>query len=68
VAGLRSVCWKTFLLFQDSAEDRWLEVLRESRSAYSALSERYLQYIKHPELLAGLSSDPLADDADVRIL
>lgn len=65
-AGLRSVCWKTFLLFRDdaSADDHVL-VLRETREDYEALRGSYMRFIKHPEELTELTVDPLADDPEV---
>lgn len=65
VAGCRSVCWKAFLLGQGSGLSSWSHALLESRSTYSSLRDHFLKYIKHPEYLANVSSDPLADDADV---
>ncbi|CAK7232710.1 hypothetical protein SCUCBS95973_009194 [Sporothrix curviconia] len=64
-AGLRSVCWKTFLLFRDddAVADRNLN-LREAREVYEALRGSYLRFVKHPERLAELTVDPLADDPE----
>lgn len=64
VAGLRSVCWKAFLLFRVAPAEQWPELLRKSRASYSALCDQHLRYIRHPEQLAALSIDPLADDPD----
>ncbi|KAK0646571.1 rab-GTPase-TBC domain-containing protein [Cercophora newfieldiana] len=64
VAGSRSVCWKAFLLFRDAPFSHWPLVLAESRSLYDSLCAQHLQYIRHPEQLAALSFDPLADDPD----
>lgn len=63
-SGCRSVCWKAFLLFRDEPAIRWAEMLRESRNSYSSICAQYLRFIKHPEQLAALSIDPLADDPD----
>lgn len=65
-AGCRSVCWKTFLLFRgdDVTADRCL-ILREAREDYEALRGSYMRFIKHPERLAELTVDPLADDPEV---
>ncbi|EFX00751.1 tbc domain protein [Grosmannia clavigera kw1407] len=63
-AGLRSVCWKIFLLFRDALPSDRLPMLRRARTDYDVLGERYLQYIKHPERLAELAVDPLADDPE----
>ena len=68
VAGSRSVCWKAFLLFHDAAPANWSHILLETRNTYSTLRDHYLKYIKHPEQLAELSLDPLADDPEVRPL
>jgi TBC1 domain family member 5 len=64
VAGSRSVCWKAFLLFRDAPFSHWPLVLAESRSLYDSLCGQHLKYIRHPEQLAALSFDPLADDPD----
>lgn len=64
LSGCRSVCWKTFLLFQDSAQSDWSHILLEARNSYSSLRDQYLKYIKHPEKLSDLSLDPLADVPD----
>ncbi|KAK3944667.1 TBC1 domain family member 5 [Diplogelasinospora grovesii] len=66
LSGCRSLCWKAFLMFQDApvAGDNWSHTLLEARNSYGALREQHLRYIKHPELLAELSFDPLADDPD----
>lgn len=61
-AGCRSVCWKAFLLFQNSPASSWPHLLLEARNKYSSLREHHLLYIKHPEKLAELTVDPLADD------
>jgi len=65
LAGSRSVCWKAFLLFHDAAATNWSHILLETRNTYSTLRDHYLKYIKHPEQLAELSLDPLADDPEV---
>ncbi|KLU81272.1 hypothetical protein MAPG_00363 [Magnaporthiopsis poae ATCC 64411] len=61
IAGCRSVCWKAFLLFQAVPAADWSHILLESRNSYSSLRDRQLLYIKHPEKLAELPLDPLAD-------
>lgn len=43
----------------------WTGTLRQGRKDYAALQERLLKYIKHPEALAEVTVDPLADDPDV---
>lgn len=64
-AGCRSVCWKAFLLFQNAPSSSWSHLLLEARNQYSSLREHHLLYIKHPEKLAELTVDPLADDPSV---
>ncbi|APA10520.1 hypothetical protein sscle_06g052900 [Sclerotinia sclerotiorum 1980 UF-70] len=59
--GLRSVCWKTFLLFQSTEITTWTRGLEDSRSAYTSLREHFLRFIEHPNDL-GSSLDPLDDD------
>ncbi|KAL1844062.1 hypothetical protein VTJ49DRAFT_5813 [Mycothermus thermophilus] len=63
-AGLRSVCWKAFLLWRNAPPEQWLDLTRQSRAAYTALCEQHLAFIRHPERLTALSVDPLADDPD----
>ena len=64
LSGCRSVCWKVFLLFRDSAPSDWSAILAEARSSYAAFRDQYLRYIKHPDQLSGLPLDPLADVPD----
>ncbi|KAJ5287752.1 hypothetical protein N7478_003438 [Penicillium angulare] len=59
--GLRSICWKVFLLFEGLEREEWLQKLDESREAYKALRDHFLKYIEHPDDLES-SVDPLADD------
>lgn len=63
-AGLRSICWKAFLLFPTAPAEQWPGRVRELRATYSALCGQHLKFIRHPEQLAALPIDPLADDAD----
>lgn len=63
-AGLRSICWKAFLLFRATPDEQWPGLVRDWRASYTALCDQHLRFIKHPELLAALPIDPLADDAD----
>ncbi|KAL2201321.1 rab-GTPase-TBC domain-containing protein [Corynascus similis CBS 632.67] len=62
--GLRSVCWKAFLVWRNAPSEQWPELARESRAFYSALCDEHLKFIRHPEQLAALTVDPLADDPD----
>ncbi|KAL4873321.1 hypothetical protein BDV12DRAFT_209154 [Aspergillus spectabilis] len=59
--GLRSICWKAFLLFENLSRSQWPSKISEARSAYVALKEHFLKYIEHPDDLQS-SIDPLADD------
>ncbi|KAL3468450.1 rab-GTPase-TBC domain-containing protein [Aspergillus heterothallicus] len=59
--GLRSICWKAFLLFEDFGRTQWPSKISEARTAYVALKEHFLKYIEHPDDLQS-SVDPLADD------
>ncbi|KAJ6137877.1 hypothetical protein N7471_004363 [Penicillium samsonianum] len=59
--GLRSVCWKAFLLFDGLDKTEWAPKLDESRDAYRALRDHFLKYIEHPDDLES-TVDPLADD------
>ncbi|CAG8962438.1 hypothetical protein HYFRA_00014067 [Hymenoscyphus fraxineus] len=61
VSGLRSVCWKTFLLFQNIQTTTWSRALVDSRSAYTSLREHFLRYIENPDEV-GSALDPLDDD------
>ncbi|KAE8451222.1 hypothetical protein EG329_004386 [Mollisiaceae sp. DMI_Dod_QoI] len=61
VTGLRSVCWKAFLLFQSTEVTGWSRALVDSRSAYTSLREHFLRYIENPDEL-GSALDPLDDD------
>ncbi|PMD24168.1 RabGAP/TBC [Hyaloscypha hepaticicola] len=60
-AGLRSVCWKIFLLFQRTEVTGWSRTLVDSRSAYTSLREHLLRYIENPDEV-GSALDPLDDD------
>ncbi|EHK47940.1 uncharacterized protein TrAtP1_000648 [Trichoderma atroviride] len=64
LSGNRSVCWKVFLLSRDgdATELSWSQLLREKRELYSEDRDHFLRFIKHPESLAELTIDPLADD------
>ncbi|KAM3512692.1 hypothetical protein MY11210_003645 [Beauveria gryllotalpidicola] len=62
LSGCRSVCWKTFLLFQETGLDSWIQTLRHTRETYAERRHHFLKFIRHPEALAEISSDPLNDD------
>lgn len=57
--------FKTFLVFKDEAGPSWSETLRDARGQYADARDHLLTFIKHPEALAKLTIDPLADDPDV---
>jgi TBC1 domain family member 5 len=59
--GLRSVCWKSFLLYGPISQSTWPKKLAESRSAYVSLRDHFLRFIDHPNDLHS-TADPLADD------
>ncbi|GLA38724.1 hypothetical protein AnigIFM63309_006032 [Aspergillus niger] len=59
--GLRSICWKAFLLFDDLDRAQWSQKIADSRSVYVALKAHFLKYIEHPDDLQS-TVDPLADD------
>ncbi|KAI9862684.1 MAG: hypothetical protein M1813_004180 [Trichoglossum hirsutum] len=61
ITGLRSVCWKSFLLFANFDTPTWLKTLEDSRTAYSSLREHFLRNLEHPEELDS-SVDPLTED------
>ncbi|KAH6610373.1 hypothetical protein Trco_000393 [Trichoderma cornu-damae] len=64
LSGCRSVCWKIFCLSKDGDDSGlgWYQTLREQRELYSERRDHFLRFIKHPEALAELAIDPLADD------
>ncbi|KAK3302106.1 rab-GTPase-TBC domain-containing protein [Chaetomium strumarium] len=62
--GLRSICWKAFLLWRTVPVEQWPELAHASRESYSTLCDLHLRFIRHPEQLAALTIDPLADDPD----
>ncbi|KAK7941021.1 uncharacterized protein PG986_013408 [Apiospora aurea] len=64
ISGCRSICWKSFLLGHGSSTTSWTHALLESRSTYAFLRDHFLKYINHPEYLATVNTDPLADDPD----
>ncbi|KAI9166834.1 TBC1 domain family member [Paramyrothecium foliicola] len=64
VSGCRSACWKAFLLSKEKSWESWHQRLRTSRKGYARQREHFLKYIKHPEALAEVTIDPLADDPE----
>ncbi|KAE8349852.1 rab-GTPase-TBC domain-containing protein [Aspergillus coremiiformis] len=61
--GLRSICWKAFLLFDNLDRTQWPQQISESRSAYVALKSHFMKYTEHPDDLQS-TVDPLADDEE----
>lgn len=62
--GLRSICWKAFLLFDSLDVEDWQRTLASSRSAYNSLRAHFFRYIDNPEEI-GSGFDPLTQDAEV---
>ena len=62
--GLRSVCWKSFLLTGPLSQASWSRKLKDQRSGYASLRDHFLKYIDNPNDLHS-SADPLADDETV---
>lgn len=59
--GLRSVCWKSFLLNGVLSKATWTRKLKDNRSGYTSLRDHFLKFIDNPNDLDS-STDPLADD------
>ncbi|KAK4697329.1 TBC1 domain family member 5, partial [Lecanoromycetidae sp. Uapishka_2] len=57
--GLRSICWKVFLLFKTLDKPAWVKTLHDSRSAYTSLREHFLKNLENPDDLS--AEDPLTD-------
>ncbi|KAJ6779985.1 hypothetical protein PWT90_10702 [Aphanocladium album] len=55
---------QTFLLFQETGTDSWIETMRHTRAFYAERRDHFLKFIRHPEALAEISSDPLNDDPE----
>ncbi|KAI5465750.1 rab-GTPase-TBC domain-containing protein [Mariannaea sp. PMI_226] len=51
-----------FLLSSPTSGVSWSQKLDEERQLYTERREHYLKFIQHPEALAQVSADPLADD------
>ncbi|KAF2634852.1 RabGAP/TBC [Massarina eburnea CBS 473.64] len=62
-AGLRSVCWKIFLLLKTLDRSSWPSRMTESRSAYNSLRSHYLRAIEHPDEFES-SVDPLTENEE----
>lgn len=63
-AGLRSACWKAFLLFDTLQLDEWQRTLASSRSAYNSLHAHFFRYLDNPDHV-GAGFDPLSQEAEV---
>ncbi|KAF8251961.1 RabGAP/TBC [Wilcoxina mikolae CBS 423.85] len=61
-AGLRSICWKIFLLYPDITPSNWIETLRSERRAYSELHEHHLKNRHGESVFEATDLDPLAED------
>ncbi|KAI1949763.1 hypothetical protein LOZ57_002240 [Ophidiomyces ophidiicola] len=59
--GLRSICWKAFLLHKSLDQTSWPTQLSDTRAAYTSLRDHFLKYIEHPDDLPS-TVDPLAED------
>ncbi|KAL7269782.1 hypothetical protein RUND412_007539 [Rhizina undulata] len=60
--GIRSICWKLFLLFPKFNPETWPQILRSERSAFSELRNRYLAPFEADAVFEGPNADPLAED------
>ncbi|TKA74040.1 hypothetical protein B0A49_02725 [Cryomyces minteri] len=59
-AGLRSTCWKAFLLFESTDRTKWPAILADSRAAYVSLRSHFLRAIEHPDEIES-AIDPLSE-------
>ncbi|OAL52858.1 RabGAP/TBC [Pyrenochaeta sp. DS3sAY3a] len=59
-AGLRSVCWKIFLVFKTLDRSSWPTHLAQARKTYESLRTHYLRAIQHPDEFES-SVDPLSE-------
>ncbi|KAI9692416.1 MAG: hypothetical protein M1822_006647 [Bathelium mastoideum] len=63
ILGLRSVFWKTFLLFESVDRATWPKRLQNSRAAYTSLRTHFLRSIEHPDELE-TAIDPLSESEE----
>ena len=63
-SGLRSACWKAFLLFDSVDVAEWQKTLAASRSAYNSLKVHFFRYIDNPDDVG--TGDPLSHETEVR--
>ncbi|ORY12496.1 rab-GTPase-TBC domain-domain-containing protein [Clohesyomyces aquaticus] len=61
--GLRSVCWKVFMLFKSLDRSIWTRRLEETRRSYADLKGYYLKAIQHPDEFDS-SVDPLSENEE----
>ena len=66
-AGLRSACWKAFLLFDTLETPQWPRTLQSSRSAYNSLRMHFMRDVENADDLEA-NFDPLNEQKDVRTL
>ncbi|KAF2805156.1 RabGAP/TBC [Mytilinidion resinicola] len=59
-SGLRSICWKIFLLFNNLDRTSWPTALVDSRTAYDSLRSHFLRAIEHPNEIES-AVDPLSE-------
>ncbi|KAI5368979.1 hypothetical protein J4E82_010221 [Alternaria postmessia] len=59
-AGLRSVCWKIFLVFKTLDRSSWPTHLSHARKTYNSLRSHYLRAIRNPDEFES-SVDPLSE-------
>ncbi|KAI4655045.1 uncharacterized protein J4E79_008110 [Alternaria viburni] len=59
-AGLRSVCWKIFLVFKTLDRSSWPTHLSHARKTYESLRSHYLRAIHNPDEFES-SVDPLSE-------
>ncbi len=52
------------MLWRTAPPEQWPELAREARQSYNTVCDQHLRFIRHPEQLAALTVDPLADDPD----
>ncbi|TQW06688.1 TBC domain-containing protein [Cordyceps javanica] len=51
-------------VLEETGTDSWIQTLRHTRETYTERRDHFLKFIRHPEALAEISSDPLNDDPD----
>ncbi|USW48174.1 Putative Rab-GTPase-TBC domain-containing protein [Septoria linicola] len=62
-SGLRSACWKAFLLFDTLDLDEWQRTLASSRSAYNSLHAHFFRFVENPDADAA-GFDPLSQNTE----